>query len=210
MPPNLLIFASGTKKGGGSGFENLVRAAESGTLRAHIVGVVSNHEQGGVRERAERLEMRFFHFPPPWTAEEYRRIKAEAGAEFCALSGWLKPVAGLASRTTFNIHPAPLPRFSGKGMYGLPLHRAVLDAYRKGELTHSAVTMHFVADEYDTGPVFFSTPVPIEPDDTPETLQARAKNIEHQVQPIVTDKVVHGEIRFPHHPQPHLATKQYP
>ena len=81
-------------------------------------------------------------------------------------------------------------------MYGLRLHEAVLEAYRRGELTHSAVTMHFVAHEYDAGPVCFSTPVPIELDDTPETLQARVQDVEHQVQPIVTDKIMRGELRY--------------
>ena len=63
MRPKLLIFASGTKDGGGAGFENLVNAARAGTLDAEIVAVVSNHEHGGVRERAERLGIPFNHFP---------------------------------------------------------------------------------------------------------------------------------------------------
>ena len=196
MPPKLLIFASGTKEGGGSGFENLVQATQNGTLHADSVGVVSHHEHGGVWKHAKRLSIRFFYFPEPWTANAYQKIRTESGADFCALSGWMKPVAGLDPKTTFNIHPAPLPRFGGKGMYGLRLHKAVLDAYRNGEITHSAVTMHFVADEYDAGPTFFSTPVPIEPDDTPETLQARVKEMEHRVQPVVTDRVLRGELTW--------------
>ena len=196
MSPKLLVFASGTKEGGGSGFENLVRAAGSGTLHARIVVVVSNHERGGVRERADRLGIPFIFLPAPYTAEAYQAVIERTEEDFVALSGWLKPVLGLSPKTTFNIHPAPLPRFGGKGMYGLRLHEAVLEAYRRGELTHSAVTMHFVAHEYDAGPVCFSTPVPIELDDTPETLQARVQDVEHQVQPIVTDKIMRGELRY--------------
>ena len=64
MKPKLIIFASGRKEGGGSGFENLVEAAKAGTLDAEIVALVSNHEHGGVRERAERLGIPFVHFNP--------------------------------------------------------------------------------------------------------------------------------------------------
>ena len=65
--PKLFIFASGTATGGGSGFEKLVTASRNGVLDADIVGVVSNHEHGGVRERAERLGVPFFYFPGPYT-----------------------------------------------------------------------------------------------------------------------------------------------
>ena len=123
--PTLLIFASGTKTGGGSGFDNLVRATRTGALDAEIVGVVSNHEHGGVRERADTLGVPFIHFDPTShlliqankqivggeahaAAEAYRRIVQRSGAEWVMLSGWLKFVHGLDPRTTFNIHPALL------------------------------------------------------------------------------------------------------
>lgn len=72
MKPKLLILASGTATGGGSGFTNLLKSARDGTLNADIVGVVSNHENGGVRLKAHQDGVRFFHFPGPWTAEGYQ------------------------------------------------------------------------------------------------------------------------------------------
>src|SRR3989338_11069163 len=116
--PNLLIFSSGSKDGGGSGFENLVVASRNGVLNANIVAVVSNYEHGGVAERAEKLKIKFIHFSAPWEAEIYRKIAEENDADFIALSGWLKMVVGLNPKNTFNIHPGPLPAFGGKGMYG--------------------------------------------------------------------------------------------
>lgn len=192
--PTLIIFASGSKTGGGSGFENLVNASRSGILSADIIAVVSNHENGGVREKADRLQIPFIHFDGPWTKEQYRRV-AE-GADYVALSGWLKLVSGLDPRRTINIHPGPLPRFGGKGMHGHHVHQAVMEAYRRGEVTHSAVSMHFVTEKYDEGPLFLSVPVLINPDDTPETLGHRVNLVEHDYQPRVTNDVILGRIRW--------------
>ncbi len=199
--PKLIIFASGGAEGGGSGFEKLVLAsrshAENGSdplLQADIVAVVSNHENGGVCEKAHRLGIPFIHFPAPYTADEYNRIVALVGAEFVALSGWIKIARGLDPRVTFNIHPGPLPRFGGKGMFSHYLHDAVMEAYKRGEVTESEINMHFVTDEYDKGPTFFKLKIPILPDDTAETLFKRANAAEHKWQPIITNKILNGEI----------------
>jgi phosphoribosylglycinamide formyltransferase-1 len=125
---------------------------------AEIIGVVSHIEHGGVRERADRLGIPFIYFPAPHTAERYQEIVKDA--DFIALSGWMRLVAGLDPRVTFNIHPGPLPEFGGKGLYGNFVHEAVLKAYREGRITSSAVSMHFVTPEFDEGPVFFRYPRP--------------------------------------------------
>ena len=200
--PRLLIFASGSAVGGGSGFENLVDASRNGILNAEIVGVVSNYEFGGVRKRGDLLGVPFIHFPKPWTAEQYQRIANETSAEFFALSGWLKLVSGLDpktnfnSSTVFNIHPGPLPEFGGAGMYGHHVHEAVVEAYKRSEVTHSAVSMHFVTEEYDRGPVFAIRKVKITDDDTAETLGKRVNEMEHKCQPYVTNLIVSGLIHW--------------
>lgn len=195
MKPKLIVFASGTREGGGSGFENLVLSMDSGVLKANIVAVASNHEYGGVRTRADKLDIPFIHFPAPWDAKGYRRIVDEMyGAEFIALSGWLKRVLGLDPRRTFNIHPGPLPRFGGRGMHGHNVHVAVMDTFLRGEITHSAVCMHFVTAEYDQGPVFFRYNVEIYEDDSPSSLGARVNQCEHLWQPRITNLVVNRQI----------------
>lgn len=193
--PQLLVFASGTKDGGGSGFRNLVATSRDGRLDAEIIGVVSNHEHGGVRRHADELGVPFIHFGGG-SAAAYQELVAKYKPDFIALSGWLKLVSGLDPRTTFNIHPGPLPQFGGPGLYGLHVHAAVMKAYKRGEVTHSAVSMHFVTPEYDEGPIFFSHPVEILPNDTPDTLGARINKAEHEWQPIITNKVVHSKIRW--------------
>ena len=79
-------------------------------------------------------------------------------------------------------------------MYGHYVHEAVIESFRRGEVTHSAVTMHFVTPVYDEGPTFFQFPVQILPDDTAETLGARVNEAEHKWQPKITNMVVNGEI----------------
>lgn len=192
--PKLIIFASGTKTGGGSGFENLINASRDGILDADIVAVVSNHEFGGVREKADRLGIPFVYFAAPWTAERYKEIASKA--DYMALSGWLKLVTGLDPRKTFNIHPGILPRFGGAGMYGNHVHEAVMEAYHRGEVTCSGVTMHFVTEEYDKGPIFFEKFVNIQPNDTPETLGKKVNEMEHFYQPRVTNAIIHRQISW--------------
>ena len=135
-------------------------------------------------------------------AENYRKIAGDA--DLVCLSGWLKLVTGLDPRKTINIHPGPLPRFGGAGMYGHHVHEAVMEAYRNGtpdavtgeKVTHSAVSMHFVAEKFDEGPLFFSQPVEILPNDTADTLAARVLEAEHKWQPLITDKVLCNEISW--------------
>ena len=200
--PKILVFASGSAEGGGSGFENLVKASRGREYNFDIVGVVSNREQGGVRERAERLGIPFIYFPKPWNAESYQRIARESGADFFALSGWLKLVCGLDldtpfnSKTVFNIHPGSLPEFGGPGLYGHYVHEAVMKAFQEGKITHSAVSIHFVTEEYDKGPIFFLGRVRINPEDTVETLAKRVNEVEHFYQPKITDMVVNGLIKW--------------
>ncbi len=201
MPkPKIVVFASGSKDGGGSGFEKLVENMRSGVLNADIVGVVSNHEHGGVRERADRLGIPFVYSPKGRTAEDYKKIMRDTGAEWAALSGWLGLVEGLDPRTTFNIHPAWLPSpFGGTGYYGHHVHEAVIEAYKKGEVSHAGISMHFVTPVYDEGAVFFRRSVPILPDDTPETLAKRVNDMEHKWQSVITSLVVNGKISWNGH-----------
>lgn len=200
MRPKILVFASGTKEGGGSGFERLVEATKTGELDAEIVAVVSNHEKGGVRARAERLGIPFRYFAGPYEAEYYRALVAECGAEWTALSGWIKKVYGLDSARTFNIHPALLSqldgRFGGKGLYGHYVHEAVKAALDAGEITESGLSMHFVTDEYDRGPVFFEHRVPLAKGMTVDEIGKVVNVAEHAWQPKITNLVVHGTIRW--------------
>ena len=91
-----------------------------------------------------------------------------------------------------NVHPALLPAFGGKGLYGTRVHRAVLDVGARV----SGATVHFVDAHYDRGPIAAQWPVPVLDGDTPETLAARVLRIEHLLLPRVVDAVARGVIRL--------------
>ena len=212
--PRIIVFASGVKDGG-SGFENLVMATRSGSpasfrvneLDAEIVAVVSNHEHGSIRKRADRLGIPFIYFNPSehtnipkYVSMSYREIVEKSGAEWVVLSGWLKQVHGLDPARTFNIHPALLSqlggRFGGHGMFGNKVHEAVAAALERGEINESGFTMHFVTEEMDRGPAFFECKVPLRKGMTAEEIETVVKAAEHEWQPKITNMVVHGEIRW--------------
>jgi phosphoribosylglycinamide formyltransferase 1 len=193
----ILVFASGDEKGGGSGFQELVEFSRTNppVLAAQIVGVISNHQQGGVRRRADALHIPFEHWTGPFDAKGYRAFVAKFQADFVMCSGWLKFVRGLDPARTVNIHPGPLPQFGGAGMYGHHVHEAIMAAYHRGEIIQSAVTMHFVDDVgFDNGPTIFQLPVLIRPDDDAGTLAKRVNEKERAWQSHILNLVVHGYI----------------
>ncbi len=193
----VLVFASGDDKGGGSGFQELVEFSRTNppVLDAQIVVVISNHQNGGVRKRADALQVPFEYWPGPYDAKGYRAFVEKYQADFVMCSGWLKFVRGLDPAKTVNIHPGPLPRFGGAGMYGHYVHEAVMAAYRRGEITQSAVTVHFVDEAaYDHGPIIFQMPVLIRPEDDAETLAKRVNEKERAWQSHILNLVVHQHI----------------
>jgi folate-dependent phosphoribosylglycinamide formyltransferase PurN len=223
----LLVFATGSKiiGSGGTGFRNLVEQAKICRLSYGVCGVVSNHENGSIKHIAEELQIPFYHLLAPWSAERYQALAQSTGAEFFALSGWIKPVQGLdcattfSPRTVFNIHPGPLiphngaPKFGGPGMYGIHVHTAVCQAIKDKQINYSAVSMHFLAangrEGYDTGPVFFERrKIFCETEaSSPESIGKAINLMEHVYQPHLTDLVVRGEITWD---GVNLKSLQYP
>jgi len=200
--PKSLVFASGTPVDGGSGFKNLVEASYCDILHSEIVGVVSNHEYGGVRQKADELGVPFYYAPSKeWDdGAKYQEVAQKFDADFFPLSGWLRHVKGLDlatkfnSRTVINIHPGPL-EFGGPGLYGHKVHEAVMEAYRQGKVTHTAISMHFVTPKYDDpAGLFLDLKIKILDNDTPETLAKRVNMWEHRYQRNVTDLVIKGKI----------------
>ena len=93
-----------------------------------------------------------------------------------------------------NIHPALLPGFGGKGMYGMRVHRAVIEA----GVHVSGATVHLVSDRYDEGRIIAQWPVPVLPGDTPEALAARVLAVEHRILPLAVEAVARGDEAAPH------------
>lgn len=195
----IVIFASGTETDGGTGAAKLIEK-----LPQVSAVIVSNHQRGGVKRRADALRVPFYYFPGPYTAEGYHELVQEIsenmdmddGDLWYVLSGWFKKVYGLPPARTFNIHPAPLPRFGGKGMYGEKLHKAVWDTHVKGGITRSEVVMHFVTEKYDDGPIFFRYPFSLSDVRNYADYREVVRTIEHAFQPEITRLVISGEISW--------------
>ena len=180
---NLAVFASGR----GSNLDVLAHRVADGRLPARISLVVSNNSGSGALAVARRHGIPAAHLSAVTHpgADAYRdamlRILDSHRVGLIVLAGFMKllpaQVVARYPRRIVNIHPAPLPRFGGRGMYGLTPHRAVLAAGQR----ESEVCVHYVTAEYDQGPLIASRPVPICPNDTPESLQRRATAIEHDL-----------------------------
>ncbi|MEI6774093.1 MAG: formyltransferase family protein [bacterium] len=194
--PRVLVFNSGS----GSGFEKLVEAMHAGVLQAKSIVLVTNNLKYGCVERAKRLGIKYI-LMTSFGAEDYQKIVQDEHANYVLLSGWLKLVKGLNPCTTINIHPGSLPLFGGPGMYGHHVHKATIAAYKRGKITHTEICMHFVPDpkseqDYDKGLVFFRFRIPIDANDTAESLATRVNLFEHAWQSYVSKLVITGQISW--------------
>ncbi len=183
----IAIFASGA----GSNARRIIEHFEghSGVQVALIVcnkpgaGVLSVAEEAGIPALLIERE-RFFR------GDGYVPGLQGAGISFIVLAGflWKIPQALIDAypRGIVNIHPALLPKYGGKGMYGAFVHEAVIAA---GESV-SGITIHWVDEHYDHGDVILQAECPVRPDDTPEALAARIHELEHAHYARVIEKIL--------------------
>ena len=158
--------------------------------------VVSNKSDARVLERARRfgvpavvIDRTLFY-----RSEQLVDILASHGINFIVLAGflWLVPAYLLRAfpRKIVNIHPALLPDYGGKEMYGLRVHEAVIAHGDK----ESGITIHYLNEEYDRGDIIFQARCPVLPDDTADTLASRVHELEYKHFPEVVERVILGTI----------------
>lgn len=156
--------------GGGRTLLNLADRIDDGTLAAKIAVVIASRPDvpGVQRARLRGLDV---HIVPPGSHDRITRLLVETDAALVCLCGylhWLRVDEPLTGRV-MNIHPALLPDFGGRGMYGARVHRAVLAAGGQ----ESGCTVHFVDEQYDHGPIILQRRCPVLPDDDADALAAR-------------------------------------
>ena len=182
----LAVFVSG----GGTNLQALIDACRNRAIDAKITAVVSNNSKAYGLERARNAGIPAFHisrvkYP---AADQYlsaiRKVLRDGEVGLIVLAGYMKLLPPEVVRDYYgciiNIHPALLPKYGGKGMYGMNVHRAVLAAGEK----FSGATVHIVDEKYDQGPILIQRRVPVEKGDMPDTLAARILQIEHQILPL--------------------------
>lgn len=184
---NIVIFASGA----GTNAENIIRYF-SNEKKAKVVLVLSNKPQAMVLERAAALGIDSFFFDRKqfYETEEVLFTLQRRNADLIVLAGflWLVPSRIIEEYKwrIVNIHPALLPHFGGKGMYGDRVHRAVLDA----GCTESGITIHYVNERYDSGDIIFQAKCPVLPGDNADTLATRVHALEYEHYPVVISKLI--------------------
>lgn len=179
---NLAVFVSGN----GSNFRAIDASIREGRLDASIRVVVSSSDKAGALSYAAEagypvlVESRDDRARDGYGAGLLASLEGH-GVDFVALCGYLLLVPADVVRAfpnrMVNIHPALLPAFGGKGMYGQHVHEAVLASGAR----YSGATVHIVTEEYDRGPIVAQRAVPVEDADTPASLAARVLAAEHEI-----------------------------
>lgn len=168
--------------GSGTNLQSVIDAIQSGTLKSQIVCVISNKEKAYGLERARRHHIPDYFIDPKeasYNEKLLERLQKEK-VDLVVLAGYLKIVDPNLIKAyphrIINIHPSLLPKFGGKGFYGLYVHKAVIEAGEK----ESGATVHFVDEGVDTGEIILQKRLKVAEDDTPERLQTRIlEQIEH-------------------------------
>ena len=186
--------------GGGSNLQSIIDACASGYIDGEVALVISNNSSAFALERAKNANIPCFHVSSKTEGDEIKadqkilELMQEHQVDIIALAGYMKLLGAetlkIYSGRALNIHPALLPKFGGKGMYGMNVHRAVITA---GE-TESGVSIHVVSSEYDRGKILAQAKVRVELNDTPEILAARVLEQEHKLYSETLRKIANGEI----------------
>ena len=174
----------------------LIRACAEGRVPAKVECVLTPSLTSPAVESAEREGVDVVDFDPkaPDVGETLSSLLSERKIDVLCLAGYMSLLPESAIDTmhgrVLNIHPALLPKFGGKGMYGHHVHEAVLAA---GE-TESGCTVHWVTREYDEGAIVLQKTCPVLPDDTAETLGERVLRLEHQAYAEAVQLVLSGGV----------------
>lgn len=187
MRKNIAIFASGS----GTNAENIIRYFQkNNSIRVSLV--LSNNSDAYVVERAYRLGVSCSVFiKEDWTAgDEILAVLQEAHIDFIVLAGFLVRVPDLLLHAypnkIINMHPALLPKFGGKGMYGDRVHEAVVAAGEK----ETGITIHYINEHYDEGSIIFQATCPVLPDDSPESVAKKVHVLEYEHFPLVIERLL--------------------
>lgn len=186
--------------GSGSNMRAMIDHCHCGQLHAEPVVVISNNAQSGAIEYARKINLPAFylsrntHSDMHQLDEKITKVFMDHDVDWVILAGYMKKVGAHLLKQfqgkIFNVHPALLPKYGGRGMYGIHVHEAVLAS---GD-AETGATIHLVVDEYDHGSVLAQVTMPVLPDDTPALLAERVLEEEHKLYSVTLQKIITGEI----------------
>ncbi len=182
----IAIFASGS----GSNAENIINFFKE-NKKIEISLVFSNNKNAGVIQRAVNLGVKHHIFSRTdfYNSEKVLQKLKSNNIDFIVLAGfmWLIPeyLIDAYPNTIINIHPALLPKYGGKGMYGMNVHKAVVE----NRDPESGITIHYVNKEYDDGNIIFQAKCKVKANDTPETVAKKVHELEYEHFPKVIEQL---------------------
>lgn len=182
----VVIFASGS----GSNAEKIILHFKNNTF-GNVVAVFTNNPHAKVIERAKKLEVAGFIFDKEALRDgEVLQIINSIQPDLIVLAGFLwkfpENIIREYPNKIINIHPALLPKYGGKGMYGKHVHQAVLENQEK----ETGITIHYVNEQYDEGAIIFQQAVNIEDCQTPEDVALKVQELEHEFFPKVIENLI--------------------
>ena len=191
----IAVFASG----GGTDFQSVIDANAKENFCTIEYLVASKPEIGAIdRAKKHGIKPLIFDKSTENKTEFYARVAKilkEAGVEYIVLAGWLmvvpKEFIEAFEDRIINIHPSLIPSFCGMGYYGIHVHEKAIEYGVK----LSGATVHFVSAEVDGGAIMMQCAVPVEADDTPESLQQRILKEEHKMLPECVKLLCQGKVR---------------
>lgn len=181
----IALFASGS----GSNVQNI---AEYFSDNEYVVvdSVWTNNPNAYVLERAKKLQLKSFVFGKEELNDTNKMVEMlkERQIDLIVLAGflWLIPAKLIRNFTIINIHPALLPKYGGKGMYGMKVHQAVVES----KDTESGITVHFVNEKYDDGKIILQEKCEVLPTDSAEDVAEKIHQLEYRYFPVAIEKVL--------------------
>ena len=190
----LAVLASGS----GTTLQAIINSIKWNELNAQINIVVSDNKHAYALERAYMFDIKRYILKSTTAEdrdEELLKVLKHADVDLVVLAGYLKLVGPkvLKEFTLINTHPSLLPKYGGKGMYGMNVHQAVVENHE----SESGVTLHFVNEEYDKGLIIWQTHVPVYHEDTADDVSARVQTAEKTQLVSILKAFSEGKINIP-------------
>lgn len=183
----IIIFASGS----GTNAENIIKYFKN-SEKAEVEAVFSNKRGAKVLKRAHDLNVRALYFDRDalYNSNEILNLLKDMKPDLIVLAGflWIFPDNILKDfhNKVINLHPALLPKYGGKGMYGMNVHRAVVE---KKE-AETGISIHYVNEKYDEGEIIFQATTPVEPNDSAEDIAEKIHQLEYEHFPKVIENLL--------------------
>ena len=182
----IALFASGS----GTNVENIARYFAD-VPHVEVCCILCNNSNAGVIDRAKKLKIDFLIFNRGnfYKSDDVLLYLRQKKADLIVLAGflWLIPqnIIEKFPKAIINIHPALLPKYGGKGMYGDVVHRAVSENLD----TQAGITIHYVNSKYDDGAIIFQKSMKIEPGETPFSIASKVHELEYKYYPTIIEKI---------------------